>query len=213
MKLKDLFLGLCAAALLVTEFFLFSANQQRTTAQEKLSEAQHQVEDLNAQVSQLKADTAAARAPDAVSLRAENQNLAQKLAQLQNENTRLGNSNKWLLQQLGSLSEAAQQQAEQLQAWEAAGRQARVAARQATEEEKRAALDREACIKNLRELDTAKQKWALENNKTDVDVPTEQDLLPYLPNNLFPVCPSGGTYSINAVGLPPTCSIPGHAIQ
>lgn len=211
MKLKDVFLGLCIAALIVTEsIFLFSARQQRTTTEAALREAQHQVDALRAQNDQLKAANAAAQATDIVSLRAENKNLDQKLAELQNENTWLGNSNKWLLQQLGSLSDTAQQQQEQLQAWETASRQASVAVKQA---QNQAALDRTACISNLREIDAAKQKWALENNKTDEDVPTMQDLLPYLPGRLFPVCPSGGTYSINAVGLPPTCTIPGHAIQ
>lgn len=213
MKAKDVILGLCIAALLVTEFFLFSANAKKTAALAALGEAQHQVDELRAENGQLKADNAAARATDIVSLRAENRNLSQKLAQLQNENTRLGSSNQWLQQQLIALSETAQQQQAQLQAWETASQEARSAARQVTEAEKRAAADRDACIRNLHELDTAKQKWALENNKTDVDVPTARDLLPYLPNGLFPVCPAGGTYSINAVGLPPTCSIPGHAIQ
>lgn len=213
MKLKDVVLGVCIAALLVTEFFLFSARQQKTTAVAALREAQHQVDNLRAQNEQLKADNAAAQATDIVSLRAENKNLAQKLAQLRNEATQMGTSNQWLLNQLGALSETSQQQQQQLQAWQAASQKAQAQAREATAAEKQAALEREACIRNLHELDAAKQKWALENNKTDVDVPTEQDLLPYLPNGIFPVCPAGGTYSINAVGLPPTCSIPGHSIQ
>jgi septal ring factor EnvC (AmiA/AmiB activator) len=213
MKLKDALLGLCLAALLVMEFLLFSANQKKTAAQTALREAQHQVETLQAENDRLKADNAAAQATDIVSLRAENKNLARKLAELQNENTRLGASNQWLFKQLTLLSDTAQQQEQQLEAWAAASRQARAAAQAMTEAEQRAARDRTICIKNLHDLDAAKQKWALENNKTDVDVPTEQDLLPYLPNHLFPVCPAGGTYSINAVGLPPTCSIPGHAIQ
>lgn len=69
---------------------------------------------------------------------------------------------------------------------------------------------RNACINNLRRIDAAKREWALENNKSDGDVPTKQDLMPYLAR--WPVCPSGGTYSINPVGEPPTCSIPGHRL-
>jgi hypothetical protein len=69
---------------------------------------------------------------------------------------------------------------------------------------------RNACINNLRQLDAAKQEWALENNKTNGDTPTRQDLLPYL--RRWPVCPAGGTYSINPIGEPPTCSVPGHKL-
>jgi hypothetical protein len=55
--------------------------------------------------------------------------------------------------------------------------------------------------------------WALENKKQKGNVPTMADLLPYLGRNQqFPVCPDGGTYSINPVGELPTCSVPGHRI-
>lgn len=69
-----------------------------------------------------------------------------------------------------------------------------------------------ACINNLRQIDAAKQQWALENNKTGGDLPTKADLLPYLGNHQFPVCPSGGTYTIGVVTNPPTCTISGHAL-
>ena len=68
-----------------------------------------------------------------------------------------------------------------------------------------------ACINNLRQIDAAKQQWALENNKKAGDVPTAADLTPYL-NGKFPICPSGGTYTIGAVSNAPTCSIPKHKL-
>ena len=37
-----------------------------------------------------------------------------------------------------------------------------------------------ACINNLRQLDGAKQQWALENGKTQADTPVEADVQPYL---------------------------------
>jgi competence protein ComGC len=67
-----------------------------------------------------------------------------------------------------------------------------------------------ACINNLRQIDAAKQQWALENNKQATDVPTWDDLKPYLRE--IPHCPAGGTYTINAVGDPPHCSVPGHVL-
>ena len=68
------------------------------------------------------------------------------------------------------------------------------------------------CINNLRQIDSAKQQWALENKKGVDAIPTAQEILPYLKDQIFPVCPSGRAYAINAVGLVPTCSIPGHAL-
>jgi hypothetical protein len=69
-----------------------------------------------------------------------------------------------------------------------------------------------ACINNLRQIDIAKNEWALENGKKPGDVPTAQDLKPYFKNGVFPACPVGGTYTIGAVGNAPTCSIPGHEL-
>ena len=69
-----------------------------------------------------------------------------------------------------------------------------------------------ACLNNLRQIDAAKQQWALEKGKTVEAIPAPQDLAPYLPGNTLPVCPSGGAYTLNAVGQLPTCSIPGHEL-
>jgi hypothetical protein len=67
------------------------------------------------------------------------------------------------------------------------------------------------CIDNLRLIDSAKQQWALEHRQQITATPTISDLLSYLGSvGGFPDCPSGGTYSIKAVGEMPTCSIPGH---
>lgn len=63
-----------------------------------------------------------------------------------------------------------------------------------------------SCINNLRQLDGAKEQWALENNLTNfsrVDVPA---VLAYIKGGTLPVCPGGGNYHINNVGLPPYCS-------
>jgi Domain of unknown function (DUF4190) len=70
-----------------------------------------------------------------------------------------------------------------------------------------------ACINNLRQIQAAKQEWALEKNKSQGDVPTEFDLTPYLANNKFPVCPADGNYTIGAVSNLPTCSVPGHVMR
>jgi len=74
----------------------------------------------------------------------------------------------------------------------------------------RTASQENACINNLRQIDAAKQQWALEKGKLATDVPTWNDIQPYLYK--IPHCPAGGTYSINAVGDKPTCSVPGHVL-
>jgi hypothetical protein len=69
-----------------------------------------------------------------------------------------------------------------------------------------------ACINNLRQIDAAKQEWALEKGKSVTDVPTEDDIKVYIYHSRLPHCPAGGTYTINAVGQPPECSIPDHKL-
>ena len=68
-----------------------------------------------------------------------------------------------------------------------------------------------ACLNNLRQIDGAKAQWALENKKGATDVPTWTDLKPYLKKGKL-TCPAGGTYRINSVSMPPTCSHPGHTL-
>src|SRR5580658_2963091 len=49
-----------------------------------------------------------------------------------------------------------------------------------------------ACISNLRYIDSAKQQWALEQRKLDTDTPMGSDLQPYLGRTAageLPVCP------------------------
>ena len=60
---------------------------------------------------------------------------------------------------------------------------------------------------NLRQLDSAKEQWALENKKKPGDVPTAEDLKEYLKS--FPLfCPATGKsedYIIGPVGENPRC--------
>jgi hypothetical protein len=68
------------------------------------------------------------------------------------------------------------------------------------------------CINNLRQIEVAKNEWALENHKQATDTPTESDLLPYFKNHQFPVCPAGGTYTIGQDADSPTCSETNHVL-
>jgi prepilin-type N-terminal cleavage/methylation domain-containing protein len=75
-----------------------------------------------------------------------------------------------------------------------------------------------ACINNLRLIDSSKQQWALEQRKTNTDTPQGSDLQPYLgrgANGELPNCPADSaetwttSYStaVNNVGSKPTCLI------
>jgi type II secretory pathway pseudopilin PulG len=69
-----------------------------------------------------------------------------------------------------------------------------------------------SCINNLRQIDAAKQQWALENKQNDTSSPSSDDVRNYLKDNLYPHCPSSGTYTINNVNTDPTCSVAGHVL-
>src|SRR5271154_2699007 len=74
----------------------------------------------------------------------------------------------------------------------------------------RATSQANACINNLRQIDAAKNVWALENNKTNGTPVTEADIKPYIKldaSGNLPKCPAGGTYTIGSVGEPPACSL------
>jgi competence protein ComGC len=65
------------------------------------------------------------------------------------------------------------------------------------------------CINNLRQIDAAKNEWALENGKTNCVV-AENDIKPYIKldsNGNLPKCPAGGIYTIGRIGEDPKCSI------
>src|SRR2546425_4474434 len=73
-----------------------------------------------------------------------------------------------------------------------------------------------ACINNLRQIDGAKQQWALEKGKQSADTPGNADLQPYLgrgdAGSLSSVfCPLSGAgdlngYTVNTVGAAPKCN-------
>ena len=209
MNLKRWFLWLCLAVLVSGEVMLFRANQQRDAALVERDKAQHEATQARKNLEQFQASAAAAQGAEGDRLRRENQNLTRTLTQLKDETNRLQQANRQLTQQLAAVGETAQQQQERLQQWEAASRQARAAVQQS---QSQAAIERDACIANLKMIDAAKLQWALLTNKAEDATPTAQDLLPYLKDRVFPACPSGGSYTINSVGQAPTCSIPRHAL-
>jgi prepilin-type N-terminal cleavage/methylation domain-containing protein len=73
-----------------------------------------------------------------------------------------------------------------------------------------------ACINNLRQIDAAKQDWAMENKVPLSSVPTDAQIQVYLgrgSNGSLPFCPENHTssfdtsYSPNSLNAQPTCLI------
>jgi hypothetical protein len=66
------------------------------------------------------------------------------------------------------------------------------------------------CIEIMRELQSAKDQWALEDGKTNGVMAAENDIKAYVKwdsNGNLPKCPQGGIYTIGKVGEPVTCSL------
>jgi prepilin-type N-terminal cleavage/methylation domain-containing protein len=77
-----------------------------------------------------------------------------------------------------------------------------------------------ACINNLRQIDAAKQEWALENHQLTNASPTSAQIQPYLGRGsggsiASVVCPADSaqgfttSYSIQTLQIAPTCNILG----
>jgi prepilin-type N-terminal cleavage/methylation domain-containing protein len=76
------------------------------------------------------------------------------------------------------------------------------------------------CISNLRQIDSAKQRWALETGALPTAAPSDTDILPYIGRSggVLPSCPLWGppdgsiaafdaSYNRNDVSMAPTCRL------
>ncbi|HUB86342.1 MAG TPA: hypothetical protein VMB22_00505 [Verrucomicrobiae bacterium] len=203
MSLKNWLAGFCLAVLLVSEFFLFQANRAKNAALEQAAGAKQTADELRSELDQ----TNTADAAEISRLQNDLQGLRGQVTMLLAEKKKLTNQLNSVLADAQQQQNQMQQQQEQMLQLQTENDQARVAMMTA-----QSALERDQCIANLRLIDQAKQQWAQINSKPDDAIPTAKDLAPFLPGGVFPVCPSGGTYTIGKVGEPPTCSIPGHAL-
>jgi prepilin-type N-terminal cleavage/methylation domain-containing protein len=73
-----------------------------------------------------------------------------------------------------------------------------------------------ACINNLRLVDSSKQQWALEKNGQNSSLPVGTDLQPYLGRSAageLPYCPAdpsqqfATSYDVATIGVKPSCLI------
>jgi prepilin-type N-terminal cleavage/methylation domain-containing protein len=71
----------------------------------------------------------------------------------------------------------------------------------------------QSCIANLKQIDSAKEQWAMETHAAATATPASTDLAGaglYL--KVWPACPAGGTYAIGDMNTSPTCTAAGHAL-
>lgn len=65
-----------------------------------------------------------------------------------------------------------------------------------------------SCVSNLKQIDAAKQQWAMDNRQPGDAAVAEGDIMPdYIKAAAFPTCPSSGDYTIGTVDEDPTCSL------
>jgi vacuolar-type H+-ATPase subunit I/STV1 len=208
--MKIVLLAVCAVLLAAT-VFLYSSNQKINAELVALRLQSSETETLRAEIEQIKKSQA--DSTEVARLRLENKEvykLRNEVAQLTKLKQQVARS----IQQAPT-TEGTAFTPEQIQQLVRENQQLR------SEQEEMQTLRERAhtttilntCIGNLKQMDGAKEQWALENRKNIKDVPTENELIgPGGYIRAKPVCPAGGIYSLNSVGTQPSCSIPGHVL-
>jgi prepilin-type N-terminal cleavage/methylation domain-containing protein len=69
-----------------------------------------------------------------------------------------------------------------------------------------------ACVANLKQIDSAKQQWAMDQKMASTASPAQGDLSPTYVRS-YPSCPESGTYTIGDIDTLPTCSIGANTSQ
>ena len=70
-----------------------------------------------------------------------------------------------------------------------------------------------SCINNMKEIESAKEQWAMDQKKSNGDIADFTDLVGatlYLKST--PSCPSAGNYTVNPIGSVPQCDVSGHLL-
>ena len=72
---------------------------------------------------------------------------------------------------------------------------------------------KQTCISNLKQIDSAKEQWAMDQKKDTGAAVVDADLFgatAYI--KAKPACPAGGTYTLGNVGANPTCTTATHVL-
>ena len=204
MNLKRVFAWACLALVLVCEVALFRAYRDLDASRVELRMAQTQMRQMQEELDALRNSNAGLQAAEISRLRKVNAIFTNKLAALQLSIMPLIVENQSNAQHLATARTALQLQQDHLQQLQ--DENAEIVDTSLT------VIAQKTCLNNMRLIDDAKQEWAADYQKLPAAVPVAKNLLPYLKDGVFPECPGGGVYSINAVDEVPTCLIPGHAL-
>jgi hypothetical protein len=181
MKMKSWVLWLLVVVFLVSEVFLFSANRQKNARSTPLRKSQQQVEQLQAQLADLKVPTprrgtfqTARRQPGFAAPAQPGHAVAGREPEVAGGEPEI------------DAAVARPRSPPRSSSRNSCSNWRRKTSRRARRRSRRTRRSpRNACINNLRQIDAAKQEWALENDKTADAIPTEQDLLPYFKDGVF----------------------------
>ncbi len=209
MKLNLLLPWLCAAGLAAGLAVQYSANQKQQAELKQLREDSQELQKLRAAADESKQAQAQTENEELVRLRKDNEDLLRlrnEVSQLRNERQQLARQAQ-VLQAASANPQPSQSQQQQMQQLLSENQQLKAQTQQIQQSNQIA-----TCLNNLRQIDGAKQQWALENRKPPGALCAAQDLAPFLKGNALPVCPAGGVYTLNPVGLEPLCSVPGHVL-
>lgn len=201
---KRWFAWACLVLVVAAEVSLFHANRTKDALQTDLSAAQSQMRQMQDELAALRSSNAGLQAAEIARLRRQNQILTNQVAEWRSALAEANSENQSNALHLATARAALRLQQDHLDELQAQSQQILDASV--------AIISRKTCINNLRLIDDAKQQWAVENSEPANAVPLVKDLLPYLKDGVFPQCPQGGVYSLNAVNEVPTCSIPDHTL-
>jgi uncharacterized phage infection (PIP) family protein YhgE len=220
MRLKSLLPWLCVLASLGGLAYMYAANQKKDQELAALRDDSQQLQKLRAEIEEAKNTRVQTESDEIARLRKDNE----ELLRLRNEVRQLRGDK----QQLNSQLQAAQTQVEGVQAQMQAmrtgpgqpgapgqpnpGVQPGAPGRPGAAPVNTEQANTLTCQNNLRAIQGAKQQWATQDQKPASALMTTADLLPFLKGNAMPTCPAGGVYTLNPVGVPPFCNIPGHTI-
>lgn len=183
-----------AVAFAVTSFMLFSSNQKKDAELSRIPALQQQIVKTEAELDQ-----------------------AKKTYVDQNELERLRKESQEVYKLRGEIAMLKKKLAAQPQAVAQTGYQEQPPAPtdvqpESPPEDPLTKQQREQCIQNLKVIEEAKTMWAVANNKQAGEKATVADITTALPNNAMPLCPAGGVYNLEVVGIPASCNIPGHSL-
>jgi hypothetical protein len=230
MNAKLLLPWLCVAGLAAAAGILYASNRQKDSDIGRLRADSQRIEQLESELASATRGSAETQSQELMRLRKDNEDLLR----LRNEVRQLRDEKQQLSKQTAQIAQATsaspstytQQQLQhlllenqqlRLQIQALASNAPALGMTGATRARPRPEMTPEqaqvnACINNLRQIDAAKQMWAMENERRQGSVVNSPDIAMYFKDHQMPTCPGGGGYTLNTVGHPPLCNIAGHAL-